>query len=290
MMKKWPLILIVMVGILLVKASVFQVDETQLCVITQFGDPVRQIKNPGLHFKWPYQVKSIMDKRIQVFNPKPMEFLTTDKQNIILDGFISWKINQEQTLIFLKSMGTKWNVSLFLTDIFTSEVGAAMGQYKLENLISTDKSALKTAEIMNDITKKCITAASENGIEILGVRIKKINVPEENKESVYARMIEERSRIAKKYRAEGEEKSMVIKAEADKEKATILAEAKKQSDLILGEANAKAADIYSSAHSKNPQFFSFMRTLEAYEKFLDDKTTIVLSRDSELLNLLSIGK
>jgi membrane protease subunit HflC len=122
------------------------------------------------------------------------------------------------------------------------------------------------------------------------VRIKKLNLPEENKASVYARMTEERNRIAKKFRAEGVEKSMIIRAEAEKEKVMLLSRAQQKADEILGRAEAEATGIYAKAHGKNPEFFSFVRTLEAYEKFMDEKTTVVLSRDSELLKLFSKGK
>lgn len=278
--------------LLLLKGMLFVVDETQIVVVTRFGNPVRVITAPGLAAKLPPPFESgiAFDKRLQIFNPKPMEFLTGDKQNIIADAFICWRINQNETQRYLKSLREKANTELFLTDILISELGAALGKYELENLISIEAGNVKTQQIMETITRNCQEKCSINGLEVLTVRIKKINLPEQNKLSVYGRMSEERKRIAKKYRAEGTEKSMTIMAQADKEKAEIISEAEKQANIIRGEAEAGAMRIYAEAYGKNEEFYKFTRTLEAYENFVNEKTTIVLSPGSELMRLLAEGK
>ncbi|MBF0433733.1 MAG: protease modulator HflC [Fibrobacteria bacterium] len=291
-MKRFIFVLIFLLLGLFLSTSMFQLDETQLCVVTQFGNPVKHNGKPGLHYKLPSPFQKVIrfDKRVQIFNPKPMEFLTADKQNIIADGFICWKIDETTPLTFLKSLGNTNKAELFLTDIFVSELGAALGTYNMENLVSTEEEKVKTASIMQEVTRQCAAVSHSNGIKVLTVRIKKLYLPEQNKPSVFARMSEERNRIAKKYRAEGQEKSMEITSQANKEKSEIISKSKKQAEIILGQGEAAATRIYAEAYRTNPDFFNFLRTLEAYEKFLNTKTTIVLSPKSDLLKLLTEGK
>ncbi len=289
--KNWIFIGIVFL-MLLLYSMLFQVDETQITVVTQFGNPVRFVTNPGLYIKLPYpfQSKIIFDKRIQVFDLKPMEFLTGDKQNIIAHAFINWRIDKNNVGRFLKSLRQKNNAEMFLTDILISELGASLGRYKMDNLVSVDTARVKIDEMMNNVTSNCKIKSKVNGLEIMSVRLAKLNLPDQNKYSVYDRMAEERKRIARKYRAEGEEIAMGIMAEADKNKIEITSAAQKDADIIKGQGEAEAMKIYSKAYSKNPEFYKFLRTLEAYEKFVNDKTTIVLSPNSELMHLLSKGK
>jgi membrane protease subunit HflC len=145
---------------------------------------------------------------------------------------------------------------------------------------------MKVGEIMDGVAANCKSTASASfGIEVADVRMKRLAFPEQNKQSVFDRMRAERERTAKKYRSEGEEEAIKIRAEADKERQEILAEAYREAEKIRGEGDAEAMRIYGSAYSADPSFYEFSRTLEAYRKFLDDKTTIVLSSDSDLLEL-----
>jgi membrane protease subunit HflC len=144
---------------------------------------------------------------------------------------------------------------------------------------------------MAEVTSRCAAAAREQyGIEVVDVRLRRINLPEENKESVFARMRAERERIARQYRAQGAQEATRIKAEADREKTQILARAYEEAEKIRGEGDAKAMRIYAAAYNRDPKFYKLTRTLEAYRKFLNEKTTVVLSSDSELMRLLTSGK
>ena len=150
---------------------------------------------------------------------------------------------------------------------------------------------MQTTDLMDDLTGLTDRAALEQyGINVVDVRIKRLNLPEQNKQSVYARMRAERERIARQYRAEGEEQALSIRADADRQKAEILSVAYKEAEKIRGEGDAESTRIYGQAYSKNPRFYKLLRTLEAYKKVLDDKTTAMLSSDSELLKVLTRGE
>jgi membrane protease subunit HflC len=157
--------------------------------------------------------------------------------------------------------------------------------------VSTDPTVVVVDSVMARVTENCRAKAVENyGIDVKQVSAKRLKLPQQNLGSVFARMRAERERIAMKYRSEGEEEAMKIRAEADRQKRDILAEAYKEAEKTRGEGEAEAARIYASAYSKDPGFYKLTRTLQAYEKFLNDKTTVVLSTDSELLNLLKSEK
>jgi membrane protease subunit HflC len=169
-------------------------------------------------------------------------------------------------------------------------VGAAVGKIPLSALVSIDPEQVVVDSIMVQVTDNCRGKALENyGIDVMHVKMKQLRLPEQNLESVFQRMRAERQRMAKKYRSEGEEEAIKIRADADKDKRTILAQAYRESEGIKGEGEAEAAGIYAGAFSKDPKFYKLVRTLQAYEKFLNEKTTVVLSTDSDLLQLLTEG-
>jgi membrane protease subunit HflC len=161
----------------------------------------------------------------------------------------------------------------------------------LDSLVGTDAGKVETGALLDQLTALTGQAALEQyGISVVDVRIKRINLPEQNKQSVYARMRAERERIARQYRAEGEEQALSIRADADRQKEEILAAAYKEAESIKGRGDAESTRIYGQAYSRNPGFYKLLRTLEAYRKVLDDKTTAVLSSDSELLKVLTKGE
>jgi len=152
--------------------------------------------------------------------------------------------------------------------------------------VSVDPAAVMVDSIMGQVTRNCRSRAlTDYGIDVQYVKLKRIRLPEQNLESVFQRMRTDRQRLAKKYRSEGEEESLKIRADADKEKRDILALAYRDAEMIRGEGEARAASIYAAAFNKDPRFYKLTRTLQAYEKFLNEKTTVVLSTDSELLKL-----
>ncbi len=285
--------LIIVAAAILVAAigsSLFTVDETQIVVVTRFGKPVKVIQDPGLNVKLPSPFASVLrfDKRIMVYEPLPSEFLTQDKKNILVQAFACWRIRDAQK--FLQTVKTREGAELRIGDTIRSELGSSLGTSPLSELISTEPEGVKIGEIMARVTADCAEKTMRNyGIELASVSLKRINFPEQNKASVYERMRSERQRIAKKYRAEGNEKASMINAETDKEVSRILSEAYREAEKVKGEGDAQAAKIYSEAYNKDPEFYKKLRTLESYKKFLDEKTTVVLSADSELLEFLAEG-
>lgn len=273
----------------------FVVDETEWAVVVRFGKLVRTVGQAGLHLRFPVDSVRKFDRRLQVYNPPATEFLTGDKKNLLIDAFVVWRI--DDPVRFWQSVGDVVGAEMRLHDLVWSQLAAALGNYQLSHLVTVranevgNGEATKLTELTTAVRTYCREIARRlYGIDIVDVRVKRLNFPEQNKEAVFARMRAERERIAKQYLAEGEEIATRIKAEADREKERILAEAYREAERIKGEGDAIAARIYGQAFSKDPQFYRMLRTLDAYKKALDNKTTIVLSADSEFLRLLTQGR
>jgi modulator of FtsH protease HflC len=280
---------IVAVAVLAIYLSFFTVRETEFVLVTQFGSPVWTVTDAGLHFKWPFQSLWRFDRRLRIYNPRPSEFLTRDKKNLLIENYVAWRIADPNR--FVQSVGDASAAEMRLHDIIWSGLSASIGTQNLDALIAPFASQLQTASMLVSLTDSADRAAlGQYGIRIVDVRIKRLNFPEQNKESVFARMRAERERIAMQYRAEGEEQALAIRADADKQKEEILSAAYKDAERIRGEGDAEATRIYGAAYSKNPRFYKLLRTLESYKRTLDDKTTVVLSSDSELLKVLIHGE
>jgi membrane protease subunit HflC len=276
-------------GLLLVYLTFYTTRETEFALITQFGRPVRTVVNAGLHVKWPYQSILRFDRRLRVYNPRPSEFLTRDKKNLVIENYVAWRIEKPE--LFVQSVGDTDSAEMRLHDIIWSGLSAALGTLDLESLVSASADKVQAAAMLDMLTTHAdLTALAQYGISVVDVRIKRLNLPEQNKQSVFARMRAERGRIAMQYRAEGEEQALVIRANADREKEAILSAAYKDAETIRGEGDAQATRIYGEAYSKNPHFYKLVRTLESYKKVLDDKTTIILNSDSALLKVLTQGE
>lgn len=281
------LILAALVLIYMTNTGLFGLNETEIGVILQFGKPVRVLSEAGLHWKLPdpIQTKILFDKRVLVYDPPASEFLTGDKQNIVVDMYLCWKISEP--LKFLQAVRDRRGAELRLEDIISAEAGAIFGNYPLTAFVSHNEGEMELAKIMNRISERCDKRARQQyGLEVVDVKMKRLNFPDENKPSVFARMWAERERIAKKYRSEGQEVAAKIRAEANKQKEIILSEAYREAEKIKGEGDATAMRIYAHAFGKDSDFYKFMRTLQSYEKFLDEKTTILLPGDMELLEFL----
>jgi membrane protease subunit HflC len=279
----------VVVAGLLVVTSFFTVDVTQLAVVTQFGRPVAVVTEPGLRTKIPLvqQVRRF-DGRLQVLEPQQAEFLTNDKKNVVVNYFAVWRI--QDPLRYFRRLPSEAAARSQLTDVLSSELGAQLASVPFDQLISTDTTGRRLREmvaaIQGDVTG---VAAREYGIEIVEFDIRRLSFPDQNRRSVFERMRAERERIARRFRSEGEEEARKIRAQADREESQILSEAYKEAEILKGEGQAKATRIYGEAIAKDPEFYEFSRTLEAYRKFLDEKTTLVLPSDSELMRLLVRG-
>ena len=286
---KYVLPAICLAVIVLGYRTFFPVKETEFVLITQFGRPLYSVTSAGLHAKWPFQSATYFDRRLRIYNPRPSEFLTRDKKNIVVDSYVAWKIQDPNR--FLQSVGDPVAAEMRLHDIVWSGLSAALGAHDLDSLVSTTAAKPQTADIMDQLTGLTDRAAlADYGINVVDVRIKRLNLPEQNKQSVYARMRAERERIARQYRAEGEEQALSIRADADRQKAELLSLAYKEAETTRGRGDAESTRIYGQAYSKNPGFYKLLRTLEAYKKVLDDKTTAILSSDSELLRVLTRGE
>lgn len=269
-------------GFFAVNLIFFQVDQTEYVVVTEFGKPVRAIKEPGLYWKLPDPVQSVRryDNRVMVYLPNQTEFLTKDKKNIVTESYPVWNI--KDPVLFMKTVRDTTGARDRLTDIISSELGVAFGQYDLSSLITTEESGMKLPEMMNRVTQVTNEKVEPYGMAVVDVRVKVLNFPEKNKLSVFQRMRAEREQIARKYRSEGAEEASKIRAETDKEKQVLLSQAREKAEIIKGEGDAQAIRIYANAYQKGPEFYEFIRSLEAYEKFIDEKTTTILPSDASI--------
>ena len=204
-----------------------------------------------------------------------------DKKHLVIDNYARWKIIDPLKLY--QRVRDEAGAQERLDDIVFSELREEVARHTLTEIVSINRQ-----KIMEKVHKQCDNKAREYGIEVLDVRIKRADLPAEVAHSVYARMKAERQRIAKKYRSEGEEEAVKIRATTDKEKTILLAESYRQAEKLKGEGDAEAIKIYAEAFEKDPEFYSFVRTLEAYEESLGRDTTVILSSDSEFFRYLSL--
>ena len=261
--------------------SIFIVDETEQVVVLQFGKPVRIITEPGLHMKVPFpiQEKNVFDNRLLEYDSPPEEILSKDKKSLIVDNYVRWKI--VDPLQFLKTVQAIPTALSRMDDIVYSELRRELGTHDMVEIITENRE-----ELMEKVTVASNRATQDYGIEVVDVRIRRVDLPSQNEESIYARMDAERKRQANKFRSEGEEEAQKIRATTDRDKTIILADAYKQAERIRGEGDAKAVEVYADAYSADPKFYEFVRTLDAYKKIIDDKTMLVLPSDSRLFKLL----
>ena len=275
------IVLVLLITVVLLKASFFTVDETQTTIVTQLGKYIRSVTEPGLYVKTPFvQAIHYFDKRILEYDASPAEILTKDKKNLVVDNYARWKI--VDPLQFYKSVKDEVGAQARLDDIVYADLREELASHNLSEIIDARREA-----IMDTVSKKSDKKASQYGIKIIDVRIKRADLSREVEESVFARMRAERERIAKKYRSEGEEEAVKLRAKTDKEKVIILANAYKEAQTIKGEGDAQAVKIYADAFQKDPKFYDFLRTLETYKKTIDRETTLVLGSDSELLRYIN---
>ena len=261
--------------------SIFIVDETEQVVVLQFGKPVRIITEPGLHIKVPFpiQEKNVFENRLLEYDSPPEEILSKDKKSLIVDNYVRWKI--VDPLQFLKTVQAIPTALSRMDDIVYSELRRELGTHDMVEIITENRE-----ELMEKVTVASNKATQDYGIEVVDVRIRRVDLPSQNEESIYARMDAERKRQANKFRSEGEEEAQKIRATTDRDKTIILADAYKQAERIRGEGDAKAVEVYADAYSADPKFYEFVRTLDAYKKIIDDKTMLVLPSDSRLFKLL----
>jgi len=256
--------------------SIFIVQEINQAIVLQFGDPKKIVNKSGLNFKLPFiQNVAYLDKRVLNLDNPPEEVIAADQKRLIVDAIARFKI--VDPLKFYISVGNERVARQRLATIINSRIRGVLGKQELATLLSKDR-AKQMSIIQNDVNNE----AKNFGIEIVDVRIKRADLPQANSEAIYARMQTERQREAKEFRAQGAEIATRIKSTADKEVTVILANAKKKSEIMKGEGDGQRNKIFADAFGKDPQFFSFYRAMQSYEKALiGGDTSLILSPDSD---------
>jgi membrane protease subunit HflC len=274
-------VLVVVIGLFFLGASpLFVVDITQNAIVVQLGKPVRNITEPGLYVKMPFiQEVTYFDKRLLDYDTQAQDVITQDKKTLLLDNYAKWRIIDP--LKVYQNFQTQRGALQRLNDIIYSELRVELGRHDLLEIVADHR-----AELMKIVTQRSHEKASAYGIEIQDVRIKRADLPEQNEKAVFSRMQAERERQAKQYRAEGAEEAQKIRSEAEKDREIILAQAYKESEELRGAGDAKAFKVYADAYRQDTHFFEFTRTMEAYKKTFKDKSTLVMSPDSEFLHYL----
>jgi modulator of FtsH protease HflC len=274
------IIVAVIVLVFLLLQSAFTIGEWEQGIVLQFGKPERTIREPGLYFKYPFvQDLIVLDKRILAAEARPAEYITLDKKRLTVDTVSRWKI--EDPLVFYQTVKNQIGAIARLNNIIMTGLRQEVAKRDFKSFIREDRE-----KIMDLVTKATGEEVRRFGIRVIDVRIKRVDLPEEVQASVFARMKAERERIAKRYRAEGEEQAREIRANANKEKEILLAEAYRKSETLRGEGDAEATTIYAQAYGKDPEFYSFVRHLDVYQKAFGADTTILLRPDSSLLRFL----
>ena len=274
-MKKILLPIIIVLGAVAF-FSIFIVKEINQAIILQFGDPKRIISTPGINFKIPFiQNVVFLDKRILNLDAPPEEVIASDQKRLIVDAFARFQI--VDPLKFYISVGNERVARSRLSTIINSRIRSVLGKQRLQILLSADRTN-QMALIQDGVNNE----AGKFGIKIVDVRIKRADLPPANSEAIYRRMQTEREREAKEFRARGAEMAITITSTADKEVTVILAEAEKKSQIMKGEGDGQRNKIFADAFGRDPEFFSFYRAMQAYEKALiGGETSLILSPDSE---------
>ncbi len=262
---------------LLLYSTFFIVQETQQAIVLQLGEPKKVYKDAGLYYKIPLlQNVQLVDKRILDIDAPAEEVIALDQKRIIVDAYAKFLITDP--LKFYISVGNERVAQSRMSSIINAKIRGVLGKENLVNLISLDRTKL-----MNKITKEVAEEAKDFGINVIDVRIRRADLPSANSEAIFKRMQTERTREAKEFRAEGAELGQTIKSKADKEVTILLAEARKTSQVLRGEGDGQRNKIFAEAFGRDPEFFSFYRAMQSYEKSLlsGGETSLVLSPDSE---------
>ncbi len=272
--------------LLLTYLSVFYVDQQEKAILFRLGKMVSADYTPGLHFKTPIinNVRTF-DARVLTLDSKSERFLTSEKKNVIVDSFAKWRIG-DVGLFYTTVGGDEYQANLRLDQIVKDAMRGEFGLRTIRQLVSEDRS-----ELHRTLLEKLTPAAAKFGIELIDIRIKRIDLPSEVSSSVFQRMRAERERVAREFRSQGAESAELISAEADKQRMVILANAQHEAENRRGHADAESADIYAQSYGKNPEFYAFYRSLQAYQTaFSKTNDTIVLKPDSDFFHYLNSEK
>jgi membrane protease subunit HflC len=266
--------------LLLVVPSVFVINEHEQGLVTQLGRPVFTVNAPGLYFRIPvFHSLHRLDKRMRVSTVPMAEYLTADKKRVLVEHVSRWRITDP--LAFYLTVHDEQGATTRLNDLIVARLRQEIARQVFAEFIRQPRE-----EMLSKVTKGAEEIASSFGIGSVDVRLTRVDLPEEVQASVFARMHAERERVAKGYRAEGEEQAREIRAQADRERDILLAKAYEQSQHLTGEGEALAAAVYAEAYGRDAEFYAFIGRLQTYEKVLGQDTTVILDPDSALLRYL----
>ena len=269
-------LLVILFVVVTASLSMFRVFEQERVILFQLGEVKRADYKPGLHFKIPfYQNVAKFDSRLQNIEFEPQRFLTGEKKDVIVDSFVRWKI-KDVVRFYLATGGDPRRAQILVYQKVNDGLRNEFGKRTLQEVVAGDRGSIR------GIVTGTKDLGEELGIEIVDVRLKRIDLPTEVNNSVYERMRSERARVARQNRASGEREATTIRADADRARVVISAEAYRESEILRGEGDAKAATIYAKVYSKNPEFYAFHRSLNAYrESFNSRQDLMLLQPDSD---------
>ena len=275
---------IIVLVVFVTSSAIFTVHQTSQALVLQFGNPVRVVKTPGLHFKLPFlQNAEFYDGRILDLDPPVQEVILADQKRLNVDAFARYQI--VDPLEYRKRALTDAN----FRDVFGRRLNAAV-RAEIGRILLGDMLTEKRAKSMLEITRQMKASAPEFGVQVIDVRIGRTDLPNETAQAVYSRMKSDRVAHAARLRAVGEEQKLRIQAEADKERTIIIAEAQRQSQILRGQGEGERNRVLGEAFGKDPKFFDFYRSMEAYEEALGEGTTMVLSPDSEFFRFFGTSE
>ena len=273
-------------AVLIGSQAIFTVQEWEKAILFRLGEVVRTDDAPGLHFKIPFiNNVSKFDARVQTLDSEPERFLTSEKKNVIVDSFVMWRIDDVKRF-YTAVRGDKRAADLRLNQIIKNELRSEFSKRTIQQAISGERD-----EIMKILTDVANEQAQELGIEVVDVRIKRIDLPAEVSNSVYLRMEAERARVARDFRSRGAEAAERIRADADRQRTVIKAEAYRDAEQVRGEGDAVATDTYARAYGQDAEFYAFYRSLNAYKRaFSSTDDMLVLEPDSEFFKYFKNGR
>ena len=276
-------VVLVIFSLVILNLTAFTVNERELAIKLQVGEVVKSDYEPGLHFKIPfYQTIRKFPKRIMTINERPERIFTAERLAMDVDSFVKWRIIN--TVDFYISTGGSFRVANDrISEIIKNAIVTEFGKRTVQEAISVER-----AELMRDMLANATSTAEGLGVELVDVRVKQVEFPDDVRNSVYQQMREERGRIAAERRAQGMEVSEEKKSTADKERTIILANANKDSEIIRGSGDAKAAEIYANAYNQDPEFYAFYRSIDAYRNSIGNSNDImVIDPDNEFFQYLN---
>ena len=253
-------------------ASIFTVDQRQFAIVFQLGEVREEISEPGLYFKWPLiQNVRYFEKRILTLDSaEPERYITSEKKNVLVDSFVKWRI-VDPRLYYVSVAGDEARAKTRLSQTVNAGLREEFGKRTVHDVVSGERD-----KIMEEMRQKADLDARKIGVEIVDVRVKRVDLPLEVSESVYRRMEAERKRVANELRSEGSAEAEKIRADADRQREVIVAEAYRDAQKIKGDGDAKAAATYAQAFNQNPEFYAFYRSLEAYRGSFKGKSDIIV--------------